>query len=140
MNRVNFRKGVIPAGTVVWKKVRLYVGGSGCWNDNAIVKMIVLEDGIIPTEYRRAKASCFGRKCRIPKAYVVSAEPCNPQTSTDLHYKSDYKTWVNGVCAGVDYTPGTVVVPDHFDNNPKEVCRGGIHCFTTRQEAENYSL
>lgn len=137
MGRINFRKGVIPAGTRMWKKVRVYV--SGCYTHHvAIVEMITLDDGIIPNEYRRTKKGfMYGRKCRVPKAYVVSCTPMYIEPSPEHTFKSDYYD-----CTGnyLTYTPGAVVVPDSFNTNSKEVCRNGIHCFTTRREAEQYSL
>jgi hypothetical protein len=131
------RDGVIPAGTTVWKKSR----------DSSIIELIVLEDGLIPTKLRKqiqfktqqvslqsdyctTKYNNF-RKCRVPKAYVVSITDCDGKlTYSAASYEDAYFI----------YKVGSIVVPDSFDSNPDEICTHGIHVFLSREEAVAYDL
>lgn len=158
MRKREIEKGVIKAGTVVWKKVRCYCavtlnedGTYGCnhepfdrksfyhieFNGLAIVKLITLEDGVIPTRHRTGTADNWEdghRKCRIPKAYVAEI--------IDMP-EEKYSDKPNVLYAGRDlfeYKVGEVVTPDAWDNNPNYICTHGIHVFLTRKEAEAYNV
>lgn len=160
---MSLRNGVIKAGTVVYKKVRVYIfckqteryndttgyyeSARGDINNpnhyrhsrnNAIVKLITLEDGLIPFKHRRGTKTNNSwdeghRKCRVPKAYVASIEQLEPMAGT-----VKFLSAVRGTI--LDYKVGEVVVPDMWDNDPKKVCTHGIHVFLTREEAEAYPL
>ena len=152
---MSLRNGVIKAGTIVWKKVTLYrplenVKGiitegwrNGevfnadtcyCWTSvgTSIAKLIVLEDGVIPTIHRRGTKlnnSWEGghRKCRVPKAYVVEVEGLIDGN------RACGRNWLN-------YPVGSIVTPNSYNNDPKCICTNGIHVFLTRTEAEVYPL
>lgn len=147
MRARDIEKGVIKAGTIVWKKVYKWSSDKSCGRE-FILEMIVLEDGIIPTDNRYpGKINSAARKCRVPLVYVKAAyqgrefitgsnpygwQPTKPENDamfadTPLQAYGDYV-----------YTVGTVAKPDRYDNNPNVECTNGIHCFLTRKEAEAY--
>lgn len=157
MRKREIEQGVIKAGTVVWKKVRAYCAadlnddGTYGWahvpfnkkdmyhldlNGCALVKLITLEDGVIPTIHRTGTANDWEdghRKCRIPKAYVAEIIDLKPSYTSNSN--------VTYLGRGIfEYEVGKVVVPDSWDSDPREICTHGIHVFLTRKEAEAYSV
>lgn len=158
MRKREIEQGVIKAGTVVWKKVRSYrvttLNEDGTYghkhtpfdksciyhteiNGRAIVKLITLEDGVIPTRHRTGTVNDWEdghRKCRIPKAYVAEIIDTPEEKYSDKP---------NVLYAGRDlfeYKVGEVVIPDAWDDDPNYICTCGIHVFLTRKEAEAYSV
>lgn len=147
MRARDVEKGVIKAGTTVWKKVykwsNIYSNGR-----EFILEMIVLEDGIIPTNNRFAgKVTGTARKCRVPLVYVKAAYPRSEFIAGSIPYgwqsakpENDAIFADNPLQAYGDYvyTVGTIAKPDSYDDNPMIECTNGIHCFLTRKEAEAY--
>ena len=84
----------------------------------------------IPDGVRRT--SGFGsRKCRCERALVldilyIDGTPAK-ETTVFSHYDKTFS-----------YTKGQWVCCDHYDNDRRFVCSGGIHFFMERQEAINY--
>ena len=88
-----------------------------------------LQNGVIATLYvpRSAKrVNSTGRKCRVEKVKVIEL--------------------TNGVTEAFDkhsgkllYKVGSWVKPDSFDNDIRNECTNGIHCFITKKEAEDYN-
>src|ERR1700734_879078 len=78
---------------------------------------------LVPIDAKRVNA--YGsRKCRAEYAYCVA---------------------VHGAASGASghdrkmiYAPGTRIVPDKYDSDPRIECSSGIHFFITREEAEAY--
>lgn len=143
----DIEKGVIKAGTTVWKKVYKWSGDLSSGRA-FILKMIVLEDGIIPTHNRFAdEVSDTARKCRVPLVYVKVAYPLDefiagsvpggwhpPKPENDAMF-ADKPLQAYGDYV---YIVGTVAKPDSYNDNPMIECTNGIHCFLTRKEAEAY--
>jgi hypothetical protein len=87
-----------------------------------------LKDGIIATLYvpRSAKrVNSTGRKCRVSKVKVVAM--------TDGHTEA-----LDRHTGRLLYRVGSWVKPDSFNDDIREECTDGIHCFITRKEAEDY--
>lgn len=160
---MSLKNGIIKTGTVVFKKVRLYrtldTTPDGViiesWLANGInkidlnsyshykcigygiVELVTLEDGLIPLKHRRGTKDNNNwddgvRKCRIPKAYVKSITPFNIY-SNESWITARSQKWM-------EYTVGSVVVPDSYNNDKEAICTHGIHVFLTRAEAEAYSI
>ena len=78
------------------------------------------------------RTSGFGsRKCRCERALVldilyIDGTPAK-ETTVFSHYDKTFS-----------YTKGQWVRCDHYDNDRRFVCSGGIHFFMERQEAINY--
>jgi len=78
------------------------------------------------------RTSGFGsRKCRGERALVldmlhIDGTPAK-ETTVFSHYDKTFS-----------YTKGQWVCCDHYDNDRRFVCSGGIHFFMERQEAINY--
>ena len=159
---MTIKNGKIEVGTIVYKKVRLwnpmkpnadgkvqrYCGGY--WEEfdpensyhyepvgHGIVKLVVLEEGVIPTKHRRGTKNNNRwedghRKCRIPRGYVAEIKVWNTY--------GDSKWTIATGKNFFRYSVGSVVnVPD-YNNDPKICCTRGIHVFLTAAEAEAYSI
>jgi len=68
------------------------------------------------------------RKCRAERVYVVAAET---ETDDNIFY-SLIRT------EAAHYRVGEITVADHYDDDPRKECTGGIHFFMTKKEAEDY--
>lgn len=160
---MSLRDGVIKAGTILYKKVRLFTEKPRDANgfidtyqnykfnpeDNysyintykyAIVELIVLEDGLVPKKHRRGTPRNNNwddgfRKVRVPKAYVKSITPLN-----GAELQPDETAGSNAGGKFLAYKVGDIVTPDRWDSNPDVVCTHGIHAFFTREEAERYPV
>ena len=78
---------------------------------------------LIPHDAKRT-GSLVGRKCRAEFAKVLWTETGEPIPGK---YKGD--------CI---YTPGEMVYPDSYNDDPRVECTHGIHFFLTREEAEQW--
>jgi hypothetical protein len=88
-----------------------------------------LQHNVIATLYvpRSAKrVNSTGRKCRVEKAKVIALSEQRTQAF-------DLKT------GKLLYQVGKWVKPDGFNDDIREECTNGIHCFITKGEAESYS-
>ena len=88
-----------------------------------------LQNDVIATLYipRSAKrVNSTGRKCRVEKAKVVALS--NGKTREFGLHDPNF-------C----YKVGSWVKPDFFNDDIRETCTNGIHCFITRKEAEEYN-
>lgn len=137
---MTIRNGKIEVGKVVWKKVKLWsvdAGGNPDWFKGfAVVKLVTLEEGVVPTKHRRGNRHNWEdghRKCRIPKAYIADIIPIGGANSTGWTARSGRDIYF-------EYRLGEIVVPGWYDSNPKNICTGGIHVFLTRSEAEAYPI
>jgi hypothetical protein len=88
-----------------------------------------LKDGVVATLYvprsaKRVNSTC--RKCRVEKAKVVGMS--NGATEA-----------FDGHTEKLLYKLGGWVKPDSFNDDIREKCTNGIHCFITKKEAEDYS-
>jgi Family of unknown function (DUF5758) len=135
---MSLRDGKIKPGTIVWKSVSLWTepatGGGVSFAGRAIVKLVVLEEGLVPRKHRRGTWKDWEnghRKCRVPKAYVASIEPIvegTLYTTARSHHDFSFK-----------YGVGHIVSPKaEFNPDPKICCASGIHVFLTREEAGRY--
>lgn len=147
MRARDIEKGIIKAGTVVYKKVYQWSAD----NSNGrgfVLEMIALGDGIIPIDNRLpGKMTVAIRKCRVPLVYVVKAYPWKEFiTGSNLYGWHSIKPENDALFTDrpflaygdYQYRVGTVATPDSYDNNPNAECTNGIHCFLTREEAEAY--
>ena len=87
-----------------------------------------LKNNIIATLYipRSAKrVNSTSRKCRVSKAKVIALSNGNTESHDKYSGKLLYKLnkWVK---------------PDSFNDDIREECTNGIHCFITKKEAEEY--
>jgi len=89
------------------------IGWKKCAGD-VVVKLL------IPSDAKRSHA--FGRKCRAEFADVM--EIIGADTARSRHDD------------GFIYRVGERVTPDHYDEDWRNECSGGIHFFITREEAE----
>lgn len=161
---MSLRDGVIKAGTILYKKARVWtqrqVGENGCidvygtkfdpdktssyasTSGYAIVELIVLEDGLVPKKHRRGTRLNNSwddgfRKVRVPKVYVKDVTPA---TGSRFIAPDEFAGSSAQYNAFLAYKVGTVVTPDMWDDNPDVVCTHGIHAFFTREEAESYHV
>lgn len=124
--------GVIPVGTIVWKKVLVEKPGDSGWRVNAIAKLLVTKQGVVPEESCRVQVRpcerIITRKCRVAEAYVMAIYAPNGVMKTFEEARSMTRNtfW---------YHVGKFVRPEmKFDDNRGEVCTSGIHVFRTRKE------
>ena len=82
----------------------------------------------IPADAKRL-GGLVGRKCRVEKAIFVAVE-----TQTEL------TEFFSGHDPEFVYKLGGMIVPKTFNDDPREECAAGIHCFITKKEAEDYDL
>lgn len=96
-----------------WKKV-----------NNKLIKLL------IPENARRRSATT--NKCRCDKALVLSI--------TDFDGENPVSEVVNeGYYPYITYKVDNMVFPDSFDENRWNECSNGIHFFTNKQDAINYT-
>ena len=138
---MSLRDGKIKVGTVVYKAASIKVKGpSGCCTivGKAIIELVTLEEGLIPTKHRRGSYLDWEdgyRKCRVPKAYVRKIT----KRYIPRHIIIP-DGWTVHVLArnNLEYIEGEIVVPDSFDTDPKNICTNGIHVFLDRDSAERW--
>lgn len=124
--------GIIPAGTIVYKKCRSAENATSHDGPRrVIVKLIVLEEGIVPISARRSGAS---RKCRIPKGYVSEIFVC---ADSRLYQRGSRRTVAYSIKdRKFRYKVGSIVTPKQkFNKDPEIECTSGIHVYRTLQEA-----
>lgn len=136
---VGNKTGVIPVGTVVWKKAysadwatmpNRYVDGV------YLVKMVVLKDGVVPY------AACTNdiranRKCRAPSVCVLGVYKYDSATGK----LKDADPTVRVVSAhdwSTEWKPGTIVESGYWADDPDITCTSGIHFYRTLREAKRH--
>ena len=82
----------------------------------------------IPADAKRL-GGLVGRKCRVEKAIFVAVE-----TQTEL------TEFFSGHDPEFVYKLGGMIVPKTFNDDPRQECAPGLHCFITKKEAEDYDL
>ena len=75
----------------------------------------------IPPESKRT-ACLINRKCRAEFAEVLEIEDGKPITTRK----------------NCTYEIGQKVIPDSYDDDPRQDCTHGIHFFLTKEEAERW--
>ena len=139
---MSLRNGKIKVGTVVYKGVNICVKSSyhpSGFNvvGKAIIELVVLEEGLVPTRHRRGTIHDWEegfRKCRVPKAYVSKITRFMRDKSIDI-------STTHAVSSGpnyLEYREGEIVVPDSFDTDPKRICTHGIHVFLDCDSAKRW--
>lgn len=133
--------GIIPCGTVVWKRaVIMRPGDIRDWHW-VTVKLLVLEPGIVPYRSRinRSDNLFNRRKCRVPAVRVLSITGTKSAKTYDeaqsrwcQKRKWEEKPFI--------YKVGNVARSGTFSSNKYEECAPGIHVFRTRDEAERFSM
>jgi len=78
---------------------------------------------VVPADAKRVNGT--SNKCRVSEAFVKELSG-NNEVAYGIHDKK------------FEYRVGTIVRPDSFNDDIREVCTNGIHCFLTRKEAEEY--
>lgn len=137
--------GVLPAGTIVYKKC---ISGDGSNSRQVIVKMITMADGVVPLS-ERTKFKLMGdwnpaperrRKCRVPKAYVAAIyEITSSREMKSSKLKTAIPFMVRHRSNGFTYKVGeTVKCKEPFCSNKKIICASGIHVYRTWAEAINH--
>jgi hypothetical protein len=160
---VGNQTGIVPAGTIGWKKVCTYdddelvpdaLLGDGYRLLAKMVRLRLVEDGVVPFSERvpysggKSPRRRFWvshntvRKCRAPAVkvlgvyYVFARRP-----DVDLKGKLVLVPATLGRSLHeyvFVYRPGQVVRPHRFDKNADDVCTAGIHFFRTFHEALGY--
>lgn len=134
---VGNKTGVIPVGTVVWKKAY-----DASWTSMAdryengiyLVKMVVLEEGVVPKEARLGYSKYpVLRKCRAPsvcviQTYKLSNDKLLPTPDgVKIVSAHDWKT---------EWKQGTIVKSNQWNDAPDYTCTYGIHFYRTLTEAK----
>jgi hypothetical protein len=102
------------------------VGSFIAWKKGRSGALIKLE---IPADAHRLTA-ISSRKCRASAAVVLEITVGGkPVSSCACLYSQDFI-----------YSTGARVVPDSFDDDPRNECSNGIHFFITREEAEAWAV
>lgn len=122
--------GVLPKGTIVWKACRRDDDNFG---GILILKLQVLEDGVVP--YAARVSTCFdgARKCRVPAVKVLSMHTKKSGTR-----RAGVRTARSDHDPSFVYEVGKVVRSRKWDPSMHFSCTYGIHCFRTRAEAERW--
>lgn len=134
---VGNKTGILPTGTVVWKKVNLRRNGMAT-GKRVVLEMVVLEDGLVPNESKATfRPACANdRKCRVPLVYVRAAhviQTARWDAASDIQPGDTF----HAIHDESEYKVGAIYKPDFWDTT-KNQCAAGVHCFRTRAEAEAY--
>ena len=101
-------------------------GAFTAWKKGSFGAIITLE---IPADAKRL-TSISSRKCRASSAVVLEITIDGiPVESCHGLYRNDFI-----------YSTGALVIPDAFDDDPRNECSNGIHFFITREEAEDFDM
>jgi hypothetical protein len=137
--------GVIPAGTIVYKKVRVRADTkkSVMYDDQpnvkAIAKLLVTEDGVVPLDASRTLPdrplhSSDLRKCRVRAAKVLSIRVVG-RTYGNVKKRNRTKAY-SLRDSTFEYHVGREVRSKlEFDADREQTCRSGIHVYRTYREA-----